>query len=186
MSTREEGLVHVKGVRGPAGEFGAHGVVEIRQNANRVYDFMKRIEDQPQWNPGVKLSQIIKRVANTTHVKQVMNWSFLALRGDFSMNLAMHEEPGKMRIRTEMLHGSMMRHFSSSVGVQQLGPNSCRLEMQMYMQPSICVPFGIRHIVGGQGSESAVTAGRFQWPDLPETAWSGADSGLTMTFFPST
>jgi hypothetical protein len=81
---------------------------------------------------------------------QVLNWSFLALRGDFSMNLAMHEEPGQMRIRTEMLHGSMMRHFSSNVGVQQLGPNSCRLEMQMFMQPSIGVPLGFRHIVGGQ------------------------------------
>jgi len=49
--------------------------------------------------------------------------------------------------------GSMMRHFSSNVGVQQLGPNQlwdwtgvCR----MFMQPSMCVPFGIRHIVGGQ------------------------------------
>jgi hypothetical protein len=33
--SEEVALVHVKGVRGPAGEYGAHGVVEIRQNANR-------------------------------------------------------------------------------------------------------------------------------------------------------
>ena len=43
-----------------------------------------------------------------------------------------------------------MRRFSSTVGVQRLGPNSCRLEMSLFMQPNICVPFGVRHIVGGQ------------------------------------
>jgi hypothetical protein len=32
---------------------------------------MRRIEEQPRWNPGVKLSQIVNKVANTTHVKQV-------------------------------------------------------------------------------------------------------------------
>jgi hypothetical protein len=44
----------------------------------------------------------------------------------------------------------MMRHFSSSVGVQRLGPNQCRLEMSLLMQPSIYIPFGVRHMVGGQ------------------------------------
>jgi hypothetical protein len=44
----------------------------------------------------------------------------------------------------------MMRHFSSSVGVQRLGPNQCRLEMSLLMQPSIYVPFGVRHMVSGQ------------------------------------
>ena len=34
---------------------------------------------------------------------QVLRWSFLALRGDFNVSLAMHEEPAKMQIRTEML-----------------------------------------------------------------------------------
>lgn len=34
---------------------------------------------------------------------QVLRWSFLALRGDFNVNLAMTEEPHKMQIRTEML-----------------------------------------------------------------------------------
>lgn len=48
------------------------------------------------------------------------------------------------------LQGSMMRHFSSSVGVQRLGPNQCRLEMSLLMQPSIYIPFGVRHMVGGQ------------------------------------
>jgi hypothetical protein len=33
----------------------------------------------------------------------VLRWSFLALRGDFNVNLAMIEEPQKMQIRTEML-----------------------------------------------------------------------------------
>jgi hypothetical protein len=32
---------------------------------------MRRVEEQPQWNPGVKLSQIVHRMANTIHVKQV-------------------------------------------------------------------------------------------------------------------
>jgi len=49
----------------------AHQALMLISCSCRVYDFMKRIEDQPQWNTGVKLSQIIKRVANTTHVKQV-------------------------------------------------------------------------------------------------------------------
>jgi hypothetical protein len=44
----------------------------------------------------------------------------------------------------------MMRHFSSRVGVQRLGPNQCRLEMSLLMQPSIYVPFGVRHMIGGQ------------------------------------
>lgn len=43
-----------------------------------------------------------------------------------------------------------MRHFSSRVGVQRLGPNQCRLEMSLLMQPSIYIPFGVRHMVGGQ------------------------------------
>lgn len=55
-----------------------------------------------------------------------------------------------MRIRTEMLQGSMMRRFHSNVGVQQLGPKSCKLTMDLYIQPSIYVPFGIRHMVGHQ------------------------------------
>jgi hypothetical protein len=33
----------------------------------------------------------------------VLRWSFLALRGDFNVNLAMTEEPHKMQISTEML-----------------------------------------------------------------------------------
>eukprot|EP00879_Flechtneria_rotunda_P007270 GHRR01007627.1.p1 GENE.GHRR01007627.1~~GHRR01007627.1.p1 ORF type:complete len:145 (+),score=28.97 GHRR01007627.1:687-1121(+) len=81
---------------------------------------------------------------------QVLHWNFLAVGGDFNMNLAIHEEPDKMQIRTEMLQGSMMRRFSSSVGIQSLGPQSCKLEMSMFMQPSIYVPFGIRHMVGSQ------------------------------------
>lgn len=81
---------------------------------------------------------------------QVLNWSFLALRGDFNMNLAMHEEPQQLRIRTELLQGSMMRRFSSSVGVTRTGPGACRLTMDLYMQPAVPVPFGIRAMVGHQ------------------------------------
>jgi hypothetical protein len=175
---------------------------------------------------------------------QVLRWSFLALRGDFHLDLAMTEEPHKMQIKTEMLQvggaaaagaaaaaatwrwhnyrtgravkaqcvgaagllwrsrqlrvcrgyappicllkdprtqqalqnapdalsvvvfllcvpvvccravlhpqGSMMRRFSSYVGVQRLGPNQCRLEMSLLMQPNIYVPFGVRHMIGGQ------------------------------------
>jgi hypothetical protein len=88
----------------------------------------------------------------------VLNWSFLALRGDFNMNLAMHEEPQQLRIRTELLQGSMMRRFSSSVGVTRIGPGACRLTMDLYMQPTVPVPFGIRHMVGHQVSAAAVMA----------------------------
>jgi hypothetical protein len=142
--------VQVKGVRGPSGEFGALGVVELQQDARYVFEFMRRIEEQPKWHEGVKMCEIISKVANTTHVKQVLQWSFLALRGDFNMNLAMHEEPSKLQIRTEMLKGSMMRRFSSNVGVQPVGNGKCKLEMSLYMQPMIFVPFGIRHMVGSQ------------------------------------
>ena len=55
-----------------------------------------------------------------------------------------------MQIRTEMLKGSMMRRFSSSVGVEPVGSGKCRLEMSLFMQPMIFVPFGIRGMVGGQ------------------------------------
>jgi hypothetical protein len=92
-------------------------------------------------------------------VLQVLNWSFLALRGDFNMNLAMHEEPQQLRIRTELLQGSMMRRFSSSVGVTRTGPGACRLTMDLYMQPTVPVPFGIRHMVGHQVS----TVGYWSW-----------------------
>lgn len=51
----------------------------------------------------------------------------------------------------------MMRHFSSMVGVQRLGPNQCRLEMSLMMQPSIYVPFGVRHMVSGQVRTPAVS-----------------------------
>ncbi|WIA11540.1 hypothetical protein OEZ85_011650 [Tetradesmus obliquus] len=142
--------VQVRGARGPCGEYGAIGVVELKQDAKQVFEFMRRVEEQPSWNPGVKLSQIVNRVANTIHVKQVLNWSFLALRGDFNMNLAMHEEPQQLRIRTELLQGSMMRRFSSSVGVTRTGPGACRLTMDLYMQPAVPVPFGIRAMVGHQ------------------------------------
>jgi hypothetical protein len=63
--------VQVRGARGPCGEYGAIGVVELKQDAKQVFEFMRRVEEQPMWNPGVKLSQIVNKVANTTHVKQV-------------------------------------------------------------------------------------------------------------------
>lgn len=66
----------VRPLRGPSGEYGAHGVVDIEQDASRVYDFMRQIEEQPKWNAGVKLSQVIGRVnQTTTHVKQVSFYS---------------------------------------------------------------------------------------------------------------
>lgn len=61
----------MRGARGPCGEYGAIGVVELKQDAKQVFEFMRRVEEQPSWNPGVKLSQIVNRVANTIHVKQV-------------------------------------------------------------------------------------------------------------------
>lgn len=144
-------MLQISPLRGAHGEYGAHGVVDIEQDASRVYDFMRQIEEQPKWNAGVKMSQVIGRVnQTTTHVKQVLRWSFLALRGDFNVNLTMTEEPRKMQITTEMMQGSMMRRFSSRVGVQRLGPNQCRLEMSLLMQPNVYIPFGVRHMVGCQ------------------------------------
>lgn len=145
-------MAQVRPIRGPNGEWGAHGVLELDHAAEDVYAFMREVEDQPRWNAGVKLSEVVRRVsAHTTHVKQVLAWSFLALRGDMALQLAMTEEPAARTIRTELLHGgSMVRRFSSCVGVHATGRARCRLEMQMLMQPGVAVPWGVRHMVGGQ------------------------------------
>ncbi|KAF8070913.1 hypothetical protein HT031_000994 [Scenedesmus sp. PABB004] len=147
----KQDVVEVRGARGPAGEYGAVGAVELEQDAQRVYNFMRRVEDQPLWNAGVKVSKIVGRLtANTLQVNQVLAWNFLALRGDFNLALSMQEDPGRMSIDTQLLDGGMMRSFTSSVGVRRLGRGRCRLEMSLYMKPSLFVPPGIRHMVGGQ------------------------------------
>lgn len=46
-------------------------MVELQQDAQYVFEFMRRIEEQPKWHEGVKMCEIISKVANTTHVKQV-------------------------------------------------------------------------------------------------------------------
>lgn len=55
------------------------------------------------------------------HSLQVLRWSFLALRGDFNVNLAMIEEPQKMQIRTEMLQVGTAR-----TGMRRSGPGRVR------------------------------------------------------------
>ena len=50
---------------------------------------------------------------------QVLRWSFLALRGDFNVQLAMTEEPRKMQIHTELMQvclasGPHLLSFNSS------------------------------------------------------------------------
>lgn len=37
----------VRQLRGPSGEYGAHGVVDIEQDASRVYDFMRQVCGEP-------------------------------------------------------------------------------------------------------------------------------------------
>lgn len=144
-------MLQVWPLRGPSGEFGAHGVIELEQDADRVYEFMRQIEEQPKWNAGVKQSQVLAKVSPTTsHVKQVVRWSFLALHGDFSLNLSVIEDGPSKTITTQLMQGSGMRHFSSWVGVQPLGPRGCRLEMSLLMAPAIYVPGPVRHMVGGQ------------------------------------
>lgn len=49
-----------------------------------------------------------------------------------------------------MTEGGFMRRFSSCMSVKPLGPDSCRMEMHMLMQPSIPVPMGIKSLVGAQ------------------------------------
>jgi hypothetical protein len=36
-------LLQVRPLRGPCGEYGAHGTVDIEQDASRVYDFMRQV-----------------------------------------------------------------------------------------------------------------------------------------------
>jgi hypothetical protein len=46
--------------------------------------------------------------------------------------------------------GGFMKRFSSRMTVSELTANSSSLEMQLFMLPSIYVPFGVRSLVGGQ------------------------------------
>eukprot|EP00877_Chromochloris_zofingiensis_P008664 jgi/Chrzof1/4050/Cz13g18150.t1 len=142
--------IDVKGARGPHGEFGASGFVDVDQNARDVYQFMSRIEDQPSWYQGVKACEVLDVSGTTKRVKQVLQWNFLAIHGNFQMQLLQNEDPNSMNIKTEMVEGSMIKRFHSHVVVKPAGPNRCQLEMSMFMQPNIFVPFGIRHLVGGQ------------------------------------
>ncbi|KAI8470768.1 MAG: hypothetical protein J3K34DRAFT_249615 [Monoraphidium minutum] len=66
------------------------------------------------------------------------------------LQLAQQEDPRALTITTELTRGTMMRKFRSRVGVREKAPGVCELEMEMFMQPAIFVPFGIRHMVGGQ------------------------------------
>lgn len=63
--------IDVKGARGPHGEFGASGFVDVDQNARDVYQFMSRIEDQPSWYQGVKACEVLDVSGTTKRVKQV-------------------------------------------------------------------------------------------------------------------
>jgi len=49
------------------------------------------------------VSCVSSRCVGGTAAFQVLRWSFLALRGDFNVNLTMTEEPRKMQITTEMM-----------------------------------------------------------------------------------
>lgn len=143
-------MVDIKGLRGPSGEFGALGVVELSGNAADVWAFVADVEQQPDWNRGVKCSKIVGRRGNCKSVEQVLAWNFLALRGDMHLKLTQQEDPRALTINTELTSGTMMRRFRSRVGVRPKAPGVCELEMEMFMQPNIYVPFGIRHMVGGQ------------------------------------
>lgn len=71
------------------------------------------VEQQPQWNRGVKQSRVVARRGNTKSVHQVLQWSFLALRGDMHLALDQREDPRALTISTEMTGGTMMRQFRS-------------------------------------------------------------------------
>ncbi|KIZ02432.1 hypothetical protein MNEG_5524 [Monoraphidium neglectum] len=142
--------VLIKGLRGPSGEFGALGVVEVNSSAVDVFRFVADVEQQPTWHHGVKHSKVIGRNGNQKDVHQVLSWNFLALRGDMHLQLAQLEDPKALTIKTELTKGTMMRNFRSRVGVRQKAPGKCELEMEMFVQPNIFVPFGIRGMVGGQ------------------------------------
>ncbi|GBF92442.1 hypothetical protein Rsub_04546 [Raphidocelis subcapitata] len=144
-------MVQVVGKRGACGEFGALGVVELRGvGAHDVWSFVADVEQQPTWNNGVKHSRVVERRGNCKSVHQVLSWNFLALRGDMHLKLDQMEDPAALTINTELTSGTMMRAFRSRVGVRETAPGVCELEMEMFMQPAIFVPFGIRHMVGGQ------------------------------------
>lgn len=46
----------------------------------------------------------------------MLQWNFLALRGDMHLQLAQHEDPKALTIRTELTGGTMMRNFRSRCG----------------------------------------------------------------------
>lgn len=209
----------VKGCKGPHGEYGAIGTITLQRPAWEVYHFLTRVESQPTWNNAVKCADVVKttKVANDVELKQVqqvMRWGFLALHGDFTLQLSMREDARAMTVHTEMTsqasskdtspasspvssrsssfsgsegssasgsprsggsspdinalvldspgaddsgdsssgggRGGFMKRFSSRMTVSELSPSSASLEMQMFMLPSIYVPFPVRPLVGGQ------------------------------------
>lgn len=145
--------IWVKGARGQAGEFGAQGRVLVRGDARDIYRFISRVEEQPKWNAGVKQSSVVAVDGPVSHVHQRLKWNFLAIGGEFSMNLTMTEDPQRLSIDTQMLQGSLMRNFHSQVGVKPLdgSPGSyCQVDMRLFMQPKVFVPSPIRPMVGRQ------------------------------------
>lgn len=139
-------------MRGPRGEFGALGVVDVERDADAVFRFMAAIEEQPRWHDGVKRSRVVAREGHSTlHVQQTLVWKVFALNGAFDLLNRVVEDKAGLRITTEMVRGgAMMRRFSSDVVVQRTGPRCCRLQMAMYMQPNLPVPLGCGALVGGQ------------------------------------
>lgn len=209
----------VKGCKGQHGEYGAIGTIKLQRPASEVYHFLTKVEAQPTWNSSVKRADVLRSTTTddveTKQVQQVMGWGFLALRGNFTLQLTMHEDARARTVHTEMTsqaptaesskdtspasspassrsnsfssdasgsisgrsnasggtpeasppaspgsadgseaggngRGGFMKRFSSRMTVQELGPDSALLEMQLFMLPSIYVPFGIRSLVGGQ------------------------------------
>lgn len=62
-------------LRGPSGEFGAHGVVDIEQDASRVYDFMCQVREQ-----GLSQQQEVRSSTPDTYtrcVQQQLSKAFL-------------------------------------------------------------------------------------------------------------
>ncbi|KAI8468723.1 MAG: hypothetical protein J3K34DRAFT_470605 [Monoraphidium minutum] len=111
-------MVEIKGLRGPAGEFGALGVIDVPGGAREVYEFVADVEQQPAWNGAVKASKILERRGGgrqSIHqsIHQVLQWNFLALRGDMHMYLEQEEDAKALEITTQLNRGTMMRRFRS-------------------------------------------------------------------------
>jgi len=116
--------VRVSPARGPRGEFGARGAVDVRAPAEAVWRLMTAVEALPSWSPGVKATRVLSRESpRVVFLRQTARWQFLALRGDFSVDLRMEQDEAARTITTRLLRAGDGAHDHGGHGLGAGGGN---------------------------------------------------------------